>query len=614
MVKRRSFGRALAGAAVAAIAVLATPASPQQVTRIVAFGDSYADDGNLWQLLGSNPYANTIYSTGRFTGGTNYIDTLGTTYGVTPENFAIGGALTDNRNTNSPLLPGFAYEWTSYLAGGGGIFPTGPGTFSSGDLVTFSIGGNDARFYQQNGGTVAGASAAAATSVAAATAGMNQLVAAGAPTISFLAGNTALLPEVQTYPDPAGAQAVRNAYSTAFNSGMQSVLAGYAANGTIVHYLDLTTMIGQVQANPSAYGFTNLGACSPIPTCVADSNYANQYVFWVDLLHPTSHTSAIIAEYIAAQLEAPFTLSAPSDLGLEVAQQFGRTLTTRMDLTAPRDGGKVDGLRFYLTGDGLSRDVGPSVSTDRFAIRGVGLTAGAEYGFGTGVVGIAANYSKPKADFTTAGETDDHSWQLGGYGAMSWDGTFAQAYLGYGHDNHRIERTGVVEGMRASPSGNHWIAGAKGGYLFPLDVVRLGPVVGLDYAKAKVDGYTETGDPTLTLNVSSASAKALEGSIGLELRGNLSAGGAPVRPFASALLVKDFEGDGRWISFAQTSAPTIVNSWQIQDQSKQVFGRLSGGLSASLFNGVDVDALIAHSVGRKYGEDTSVHLGVVVGL
>ena len=54
---------------------------------------------------------------------------------------------------------------------------------------------------------------------------------------------------------------------------------------------------------------------------------------------------------------------------------------------------------------------------------------------------------------------------------------------------------------RLIPNGNHFIAGAKAGYLMPLGKVRVGPVIALDYAKAKVDGYTEEGDPALTLNV-----------------------------------------------------------------------------------------------------------------
>ena len=59
-----------------AIAAVSTPASAQQIDRIVAFGDSYADTGNAFALGYANPQALAIYPTGRFSGGTNYIDTL----------------------------------------------------------------------------------------------------------------------------------------------------------------------------------------------------------------------------------------------------------------------------------------------------------------------------------------------------------------------------------------------------------------------------------------------------------------------------------------------------------------------------------------------------------
>ena len=111
---------------------------------------------------------------GRFSGGTNYIDTLSLLLDAPVENFAIGGALTDNTNTNGAGIPGFITEWNAYLAGGGGLFPTVSGTFDEGDLVTFSIGGNDARFYQQNGGTLAGAPTAATISAATAAVGIER--------------------------------------------------------------------------------------------------------------------------------------------------------------------------------------------------------------------------------------------------------------------------------------------------------------------------------------------------------------------------------------------------------------------------------------------------------
>ena len=60
------------------------------------------------------------------------------------------------------------------------------------------------------------------------------------------------------------------------------------------------------------------------------------------------------------------------------------------------------------------------------------------------------------------------SIQLGGYGAFGIAGGFVQAYAGYGWDKHDIDRAGVVEDMEADPDGNHFIAGAKAGYLMPL--------------------------------------------------------------------------------------------------------------------------------------------------
>ena len=600
----------------------AAPAQAQRVERIVAFGDSYADDGNLFQILGIAPQP--PFATGRFSGGSNYVDTLGSLLNVPIDNFAIGGALTDNRNTNTPgplpapQLPGFVTEWNAYLAGGGGVFPTVSGTFDEDDLIAVSVGGNDARVYQTGSaglalppGTLAGAPAAATASAAFATTGLNALVAAGAQNISFLAGNTALLPEIAG--DPA-AQAIRNAYSTTFNTAMQSTLAGYAADGVIVHYLDGTLLLNQVAANLSDYGLVGL-ACPALPStsCIADPS--QKFLFYYDQLHLTSAGFAIVGRYIAAQLEAPLVLQGASDLSLDVAHQFGRTLTTRMDLGSPRDGDTFNGLRVFLVGDGYSRKLSAGPRNEAYRSSGVGLTAGAEYGFGTGVAGLAVNYSRPKINFgNDNAENEARSIQLGGYAGFAIAGGFAEGYAGYGWNKHDIDRAGVVEDMEADPKGHHFIAGAKGGYLFPLGSVRFGPVVALDYAKAKVDGYTEDGDPVLNLNVASLSYSSMRGSLGVELRGDFAGGGVQLRPYASAAIEKDFTGDDRTIHFAQTSAPTIVNGFALEDGSKKAYGRIAGGFSAEILTNVSLDAGGSATIGKNQGEENSAQVGVRVGF
>lgn len=624
MTTCRLLGRAFLAATVISAASIATPAAAQRVDRIVAFGDSLADDGNLFQILPVvPPQAAQTYSTGRFTGGTNYIDTLSDLLDVPYQNFAIGGALTNNTNTNGAGLPGFATEWGAFLTQNtlGGVFPNAGGTFDENDLVTISIGGNDARTFQSGNvslgippGTIAGAPAAAAASVAAAAAGMDALVAAGAPTISYLALNTAFAPEVAGNPS---AQAIRAAFADSFNAGIQDVLAGYAADGVIVHYLDATVVLQQVQANLSAYGLSNAGPCplANAQQCVTDSNFANQYVFYVDALHPTSRTSAILGQYVATQLQAPLTFKAPSELGLDTARQFGRTLSSRVDLSPPRDGDLAEGMKLFIVGDTFSHDVRPDEASDQFDIDGVGVTVGASYGFGNGTIGIAGNYTKPRAEFIgEVSRTEGKSWQVGGFAGFAIAGGFAQGYLGYGWDDLDIAREGVVEGMRASTDGSHWLAGAKAGYLFPVGIMRAGPVVALDYAKAKVDGYTEEGDPALTLNVSSVKAKSFTGGVGLELRGDFDTGGVSVRPYLSAMVEKELSDGARTVRFAQTTAPGIVNSWSLGDRSKQAYGRISGGGSAQILNGVALNAVLSTTVSRDDGNDVSGQVGLNVGF
>jgi outer membrane lipase/esterase len=56
------------------------PVEAQQFTENMGFGDSYIDTGNAVSLLGP-PYT-TYYPTGRFSGGTNVLDTMSSLLGI----------------------------------------------------------------------------------------------------------------------------------------------------------------------------------------------------------------------------------------------------------------------------------------------------------------------------------------------------------------------------------------------------------------------------------------------------------------------------------------------------------------------------------------------------
>lgn len=608
--------RALAGAT--ALSAFAMPAQAQQIDRIVAFGDSYADTGNAFALGYANPDALIIYRTGRFSGGTNYIDTLANLLGVPVDNFAIGGALAGINTSlicfdpiyGAPLCgAGFQYEVDQFLGIGpqSPVFPAADTALDESDLLAISIGGNDSRFFQQTGGTLAVAPFAGAATAGLATVQIDRIVGTGTPTISFLAGDTGRLPEIAG--DPAGA-AVRSAFSASFNQAIQQTLAGYAADGSIVHYLDLSLVLDNIAANPAAYGITKGIACPPLPnlTCLGDSS---GYLFYLDGLHLTSQGFAIVGQYVATQLRGPLTLQAPADLGVDVARQFGRTLDSRLLLGSPTDASAPTGLRVFAVGDAMTHRVGISRGNDSFRNTSAGFTLGLDYGFGPGGVGIAANFSRPKSNFgNDAAEVRTRTGQIGAYAGTSFGGGFVKGFLGYGWDKNRIERRGVVENMSASPRGHHWLAGAKAGYMMPMGGLAIGPVASVDYARSKIKGYTEDGDAALTLNVSSQSYRSLRGSIGAEMHGDLGERYANLKPYASVVAEKELSSDGRSITFLQTSAPIIVNTFGFEPVSKRIYGRLSAGGAARVTNALTLDAGLSATVGKKRGNETSGQITV----
>ncbi len=609
----------LASAAAAAF-LAAAPASAQKVDRIVAFGDSYADDGNLFELIGIPRPA--VYPNGRFSNGTNFVDTMALLLGVPVDNFAIGGAFTGNGNINGPGIPGFVTEYQSFLAGGGpAAFPRVSGSFDSDDLVVVSIGGNDARAYERSlgltptttqiAGLIAGAPAQASVRVAEATAGLNALVNAGAQNITFLAGDVGRLPEVRGLP----VAAVGTAYATAFNNGMKTSLANFADQGVIVNYLDLNLIGDVVENNLAAFGLVSSGAC-PISCVTTNPELLGQYLFYVDQVHLTSAGFAIVGRYAVRQLEAPLQLESQGEIGLQAANSFGSTLLGRLDLSDARFGSGGDGrIGFFATGNSATADRDPTQTSYSYDLDTSGVSGGVEYSGAGLVIGGAVNYSRGEADMgTSTARTEATGWQGGIYAGWSGGGAFVEGYASYGEIDFDIEREAVIDQIDGRTNGEVMSAGAKAGYLFGFGGARIGPVVGVRYAEADLDGYTETGDPVLTLNVQDQELTSLTGNAGIEVRGSMDVEGLAVRPYASASVERQFDDDPRTIRYALTAAPGIVNQWAVPGRSDEIYGRLTGGVNLDLGRTVSLQANATGTIGQDEGNELAGFLALRLSL
>ena len=610
---------AWSAASLAALAIATAPASAQRVDRIVAFGDSYADDGNLFELLGIPRPA--VYPNGRFSDKTNFVDTMGALLGVPIDNFAIGGAFTNNGNINGPGIPGFTTEYQSFLAGGGpAAFPRVTGKFAPQDLLVLSIGGNDARAYEKSlginptaaqlSGLIAGAPAQASARVGEATTGINALVGAGARNITFLAGDVGRLPEVSGL---AIAQ-VGSAYAAAFNSGIQQSLSTIASKGVIVNYLDLNRIGDRVQNNLAAFGMQSAGAC-PTACVTTNPELLSRYLFYVDQVHLTSAGFEIVGRYAVRQLEAPLHLEAQAAAGLQGALAFGQTLQARASLSDARSGGgEGRPLRFYVAGNFAKADQAGTLSALGYGLETGGVTAGLEYDSGGFLVGGAVNLSQSTAEIGGSGEAKANARQAGAYAAWSGGGAFVQAHAGIGRIDYKIRRQAVIDDISATPDGDTVNAGLRLGYLMGFGGLRIGPVAGLHYARVEIDDYVESGDPVLTNSVSGQKATTLLGEAGVEARGSFDYGGAAMQPFLSATLEREFEGDARTIRYAGTASPTIVNSWQLPDRPNDTYGRLTGGVSIGVTGALAVQVLGSATLERDGGDDKSGSVALRLGF
>jgi len=579
-------------------------ANAQQFSSIVAFGDSYADTGNIQKIMATIPdYAstltdvNTLYPTGRFSGGTNYVDTLSSIYGISPSNYALGGAQTGATN-EFPGLPGFTYELQWFLAVDKVIAPNA--------LVTLNIGGNDARHYYQFGGSMADASSYAAASAENAIAGINTLVGAGAKTLVFTAGNVADLPEAAKFPTTA---AVGSAYSQAYNILMQQNLSKVAASGVRVEYVDLAMIESNIKANPSLYGLKYASA-SPIP---GNSALVNEYLFYIDQLHLTSAGFDIVANYIANRLNAPETFASSCELGFGVADAFVDTMFDRLDLfnvaTAKSSGASGIGSNswsVFVQGNGVvsnrsSRDNSKGYHSDH-----LGTTLGIEYRpTSETMVATAYSFDNPSLNLSqNGGTTSADAKQLGLYGTFTQKNLFLQGLVSYGWLNYSNSRSGVVSTITAKPDGETFAAALKGGYLFDVaPSLRLGPIAGLTYVRAHVDGYNENGDQVLTLNLNEQTAKTVLGSVGAQARCAFDLGSTKLDSYLNCTVENNFEGADRVIQYSATSAPQIVNSWTTTGASNHAFVRIAAGANANLTSAVAVMLNLSQTIEQPGGND-----------
>jgi phospholipase/lecithinase/hemolysin len=176
------------------------------------------------------------------------------------------------------------------------------GVANSEALFVIEIGGNDIRDALQaaaTGDNPAPIIGAALNSIATNIAALH--VAGARRFLVWRVPNIALTPAIRTLGPGAGFAATQ--LTIAFNTGLDGVLGQLAAlPGIEIRRLDAYQKLNAINANPAAFGLTNVATACITPNAapyVCDD--PDQFLFW-DGIHPTRAGHSILAQEAAAVL------------------------------------------------------------------------------------------------------------------------------------------------------------------------------------------------------------------------------------------------------------------------------------------------------------------------
>ena len=507
---------ALAALTVAAVGGVASAASAQSYSRLVVFGDSLSDNGNLFAATGGASPTSPPYFQGRFSNGPVFTELLGFNVGrsaagasVTGSiNYAYGGARTDS----SAFPPGMRNQLLAYTGGGG--------TFRSTDLVSILGGANNIFQGLPAAGASANPTGAITPVITAAAADMtflvNSIAAAGAGTI--LVGN---IPSLGNAPQFRGTVAAPLAEfaGTSFNSALLSGLMTTAAArpGTNIILFDIFKVGAALTANPSAFGLTNVtDACfNGVTVCATP----NTYLFW-DGVHPTAAGHQLIARLANDYLYY-------GDIGAQSTVQAETGFRQRedlMDIASEGLSGRADWeagthLTFGAIADSVETEARGSVAASDTT--GFGVRAGIDHVMSPSMrFGFAGTYRTAEVEAgAMAFDVETFAFDL--YSGWRSGGHFINATAGGSVDRYDdITRVTSLSPIihTADTTGGSIGARVQGGLWFDMGGIALSPRVAVSYVSTDVNGYIEQG-PAAQYSYQDRTVQGTSGEITLRAEG-----------------------------------------------------------------------------------------------
>jgi outer membrane lipase/esterase len=505
--------RQLAGA-IAATLLFSSAAAATDFSKVIVFGDSLSDNGNI--SLASAP---GIQPPLRFTTNPGHvaIENVASKLGLTlspslagGSDYAWGGAGVLTNSPGTPAaVPTLTGQVNAYLAGG---------TVDGNALYSIWGGANDIFYAATSAGAAATAQQLISQNVAAQIAQLQgagysaaqiqaltplitqQVTAAVTQQVQAVAGVSSLmtaaqaqaaigaaaqqevkligqlqgagvknilvfnLPNIGLTPEAAaqGASAAASltGLSLVFNGQLN---AGLGQLGKGIIPINAYGLLSEVITNPQAYGFTN----ATTPACGAGSSsvqcgpqgsglpytYApgtDQSYVFADGVHPTTAAHALLGQYVVSVLQAPEQISLLGESAL--AASTAQTRAIRNQMLVDGDGGET---RTFVNIDYARQSFDANNGAPKTSSDNVNFTVGVDAHATDNLSGgIALGVGQSNANFSGGGGYKLQDISGLGYLTYHAGGGYVGSYLDFGQSNFKnIDRRIDLGSMRRTESG-----------------------------------------------------------------------------------------------------------------------------------------------------------------
>ena len=125
----------------------------------------------------------------------------------------------------------------------------------------------------------------------------------------------------------------RDAWANTYYQQTQQLLAPLARSGVRIFLFDFGILQERVATNPGMYGFTSATNCEagppnnislPYTPTSVQTNFAG--CFYDNSVHPTGPAMAVIATYMANQIDAPTTVVPQGSIATSLASGFSTSV------------------------------------------------------------------------------------------------------------------------------------------------------------------------------------------------------------------------------------------------------------------------------------------------